>query len=101
MIASGTQEELRLLVGEQDAITIQLGSVPPDDILEKVRSVEGVSAVQHGEGDLTVLSNSGRRVLPAVLDQLFDAGIKVRSVAVREPNLEGVFLHLTGKELRD
>lgn len=101
VIAHGTQEELRLLVGEQDAITIQLGSVPPDDILDKVHAIEGVSAAHHSEGDLTVLSNSGRRVLPAVLDKLFDAEVKVRSVAVREPNLESVFLHLTGKELRD
>jgi ABC-2 type transport system ATP-binding protein len=28
-------------------------------------------------------------------------GIKIRSIDIREPNLEAVFLHLTGRALRD
>ncbi len=42
-----------------------------------------------------------RSALPRVLAAATEAGLVVRAVEVHEPNLESVFLHLTGKALRD
>ncbi|NUR83708.1 MAG: hypothetical protein HOY71_06435 [Nonomuraea sp.] len=42
-----------------------------------------------------------RQALPRVLAVTAEHGVSVRSVEVREPDLESVFLHLTGKALRD
>jgi ABC-2 type transport system ATP-binding protein len=47
------------------------------------------------------LCNEGRRLLPRLLELAERAGVEVSSVEVFEPDLEAVFLHLTGKALRD
>ncbi|MBZ0287177.1 MAG: ABC transporter ATP-binding protein, partial [Anaerolineae bacterium] len=53
------------------------------------------------DGKITIYAKRGRKALPEVLRIADDAGIEVFSVEVREPDLEAVFLHLTGRELRD
>jgi ABC-2 type transport system ATP-binding protein len=53
------------------------------------------------EGVITVYAKRGRKALPELLRVADEAGIEVLSVEVREPDLEAVFLHLTGRELRD
>ena len=48
-----------------------------------------------------LLAAEGRRVLPAVLELAERNGAAVSSVEVIEPDLEAVFLHLTGTALRE
>jgi ABC-2 type transport system ATP-binding protein len=48
-----------------------------------------------------LLARDGRRLLPAVLEAAEHLGTPVRSVEVAEPDLEAVFLHLTGTALRE
>jgi ABC-2 type transport system ATP-binding protein len=52
-------------------------------------------------GHLKVLAQRGRQALPVVIKALADADLTPLSVEVVEPNLETVFLHLTGRALRD
>jgi ABC-2 type transport system ATP-binding protein len=53
------------------------------------------------EGGLDVLVTDARELLPGLLEAVTRAGVAIRSVEVIEPDLEAVFLHLTGKALRD
>jgi ABC-2 type transport system ATP-binding protein len=53
------------------------------------------------EERLELVVDEARRALPRILETVTDAGASIRSVEVVEPNLEAVFLHLTGKVLRD
>jgi ABC-2 type transport system ATP-binding protein len=50
---------------------------------------------------LTVFAGRGRTALPGIIHLLSEAGIEIQSVQVREPDLEAVFLALTGRALRD
>jgi hypothetical protein len=43
----------------------------------------------------------GKADLGGALGKLFSAGISIEEVSIQEPSLEGVFIKLTGKELRD
>ena len=52
-------------------------------------------------GGLHLVARDGRRLLPRLLELAEAAGVEVTSVEVVEPDLEAVFLHLTGKALRD
>jgi ABC-2 type transport system ATP-binding protein len=45
--------------------------------------------------------DDSNRVLPRLFDAAAEAGIRITSVDIQEPNLEMVFLHLTGRALRD
>lgn len=63
-----------------------------------------MAAIRSGqtvEGVITVIAKRGRKALPQIINLLDEAGIEIQSVEVREPDLEAVFLHLTGRALRD
>lgn len=106
MIAEGTRRELITAIGSHDRVDLVV-----DGDLEAARTalagvpeVGEVVAAPDAEGGATVLralAEDARTLLPAMLQALDGAGAAVTSVQVVEPNLEAVFLHLTGRALRD
>ena len=52
-------------------------------------------------GGVHLVAREGRLLLPPLLEAAEHAGAEVTSVELVEPDLEAVFLHLTGKALRD
>jgi ABC-2 type transport system ATP-binding protein len=52
-------------------------------------------------GDITLLVEDSNLILPHVFEAAVAAGLRITSVEIQEPNLEAVFLHLTGRALRD
>jgi ABC-2 type transport system ATP-binding protein len=100
LIAYGTHSELIRLVGEQTRVDLGL-SVEADQILPAWRQVEGVSQATARDGVATILVDDSNRVLPRLFELASKAGARINSVDIHEPNLEAVFLHLTGKALRD
>jgi ABC-2 type transport system ATP-binding protein len=64
-------------------------------------TMAAVRAGQTADGVVTVYAQRGRKALPELLRVADDCGISILSVEVREPDLEAVFLHLTGRALRD
>lgn len=74
-----------------------------ESVIDK-RSTSSVAVVRAGhtkEGLITVRAKRGRKALPDIIRIANDANIDILSVEVREPDLEAVFLHLTGRALRD
>jgi len=120
LIALGTIEELKRLVGDENVISVRLAELP-DGVLEAIRAfplVDSVSTAAAGdaaepkEGEdatapdgegvtIEVLSKDSGTVIADVVGALGRSGARILAVDVREPNLESVFLHLTGKSLRD
>lgn len=116
IIALGTQGELTQQVGEDDRLVFNIGEqAAPDELLARIESIEGVTRVlydaaqQAGENGavdiidatISVFASRGRKALPGVIQMTNEAGVDVYSVQVKEPDLEAVFLHLTGRALRD
>jgi ABC-2 type transport system ATP-binding protein len=103
LIACGKEGDLIQQVGEKDAILLKIGEKAVE-ALEIVRHVPGIDSATFEDGDdgkVRALAGRGRRALPAVLKALDDSGFLPQSIEVVEPNLESVFLHLTGRALRD
>ena len=101
LIALGSEGDLVQQVGEKDAIVLKLPEDAVARALEVASGVPGVDSAIEEEGRVRLLAGRGRQALPAVLKALDDAGIMPNSIEVIEPNLEAVFLHLTGRALRD
>jgi ABC-2 type transport system ATP-binding protein len=110
IIAIGTQSDLTQQVGEEDRLLFNINQPSLDDsLLRKIeREVETVTRASCDEatGDrpsasVTVFAKRGRRAMPQIIRVLNEADIDIGSVEVREPDLEAVFLHLTGRALRD
>jgi ABC-2 type transport system ATP-binding protein len=100
IITEGTRRELVALVGGTDKVTLVAGG-NVQTAAAAVRAIDGVEGVTTHEGGLDILVAEARRHLPAILEAVSRDGLAVRSVEVVEPDLEAVFLHLTGKALRD
>jgi len=85
-----------------DFDTVQpAGAGQTDDEAADAGSSSSVIALRQGMGLITVLARRGRRALPRILNLIEQYETEVYSVEVREPDLEAVFLHLTGRALRD
>jgi ABC-2 type transport system ATP-binding protein len=105
LIASGTHQELVRIVGEMDRITLTVSSLTSDTgserIMEAWKGIPGVHQAMSEDGAITLLVEDSNRVLPPVFEVASANGIRITGVDILEPNLEAVFLHLTGRALRD
>ncbi len=115
VIALGTQGELIQRVGEEDQLAFTVGDqVVEPGLLQQIRdNVPGVTRADYGppgpEGDsstnssglIVIHAKRGRKALPDIIQITNRAGVEIQSVEVREPDLEAVFLNLTGRALRD
>jgi ABC-2 type transport system ATP-binding protein len=100
MIACGTNDELVKLVGEQTRIDLTI-NLDSGRILDAWRSIEGVKHVTVEEERISVLVDDSNKVLPRLFEAASHQSARITSVDISEPNLEAVFLHLTGRALRD
>lgn len=100
IIAYGTHDELIKLVGEQTRIDITINA-EVKKVLPVWKATEGVSRIDSLEGKLSVLVDDSNRVLPHLFEKASKVNVRITSVDIQEPNLETVFLHLTGRALRD
>jgi len=100
VIAYGTHDELIKMVGEQTRIDITLNT-EAEKVLPAWQKAEGVSKIDATDGKVTALVDDSNRVLPRLFDAASKADVRITSVDIQEPNLETVFLHLTGRALRD
>ncbi len=100
VIACGTHDELIKLVGELDRLVLTLNT-EADQIVETFRTVEGVRKADRRDGTLILLVDDSNLVLPRLFEAAARSRVRITSVEIHEPNLEAVFLHLTGRALRD
>jgi ABC-2 type transport system ATP-binding protein len=100
LIAEGTRGELVAQVAERDRIRL----VATGDLTAFAAAcarLDGVFGADTADGEVHVLADFGRRLMPAILELADRNGVAVSSVQVVEPDLESVFLHLTGTALRE
>jgi ABC-2 type transport system ATP-binding protein len=100
LIALGTHSELVKIVGETSCITLGL-NIENEGVIEAWKAIPGVSQITSENGSLTVLADDSNRALPRLFDAAAAQGVRITSVHIQEPDLETVFLHLTGRALRD
>jgi ABC-2 type transport system ATP-binding protein len=100
IIASGTQQELVELVKEKTQINIKLDNIN-EDLLNGFKSINGVFDAKIFEDMITLYGENGDTMLAEIISKVSEQKSKIQSIDVQKPNLEAVFLHLTGKALRD
>lgn len=100
VIARGSHNDLVKLVGEQDRIDLTL-AFPSDEIADRWRQIGGVHKVSMEDDHYSLLVDDSNLILPRLFDVANNLNARINSVEIMEPNLESVFLHLTGRTLRD
>ncbi len=102
LIALGTQDELTKQVGQTDTLILHIGEKEDTEALaESLKSLDGVLEAIAVDHEVSIVTPRAEAVLATVVGAANERGIKLHSIDIREPNLEAVFLHLTGRALRD
>jgi linearmycin/streptolysin S transport system ATP-binding protein len=100
LIAEGTRAELVSMVGEGDQVRLSaVGDLA--GAAAKLSARSWARQVKALDGGIDLVVEDARIELPVILADAAADGVAVRSVEVTEPDLEAVFLHLTGRALRD
>ena len=100
MIASGTHDDLVKIVGELHRLQLTINA-EGERILGAWKAVQGVKQISVEDGTFTILAEDSNQVLPRLFEAAATQSVRITSVEIQEPNLETVFLHLTGRALRD
>jgi ABC-2 type transport system ATP-binding protein len=100
ILAEGTRRDLVATIGQLDRLSLAASGALAA-AAEAVAALDGVESASVADGTIEVTAHEARTLLPGVITTATDAGATLRSVEVTEPDLEAVFLHLTGRALRD
>ncbi len=99
LLTEGPPSELSGIVGEHERLVIGF-SGNARDAADRLGSIDGVTEVAVDGSSVRMLVDRASERLGAIIESLTAAGVAITSVDVDRPDLEAVFLHLTGKGLR-
>jgi len=100
VIALGTPGELKQSIPGGHVVRVQL-SEATDPLLDALRKLGGVSEVRNKAGQVDVYADRGGTLVPEVVSAALSAGATIRDLHISEPSLENLFLHHTGRSLRE
>ena len=102
LIAIGTQKELTQQVGQTKTLILHIGeNDDPEALAKSLDGMQDVLEAIASDHQVSVITHEAENVLASVVAKANERGIRIHSIDIREPNLEAVFLHLTGRALRD
>lgn len=100
IIARGSKAELLSILSNEDKVLVQL-SRPSPAFIEAVKAIEDVRQVDSTPEGVCMITRKGSKIISQLVREAEKAGIEVTNFHVENPSLEDVFLHLTGRTLRD
>jgi ABC-2 type transport system ATP-binding protein len=100
IVAYGTHAELIRMVGELTRLELSINT-ESERVIPVWGKIEGISRLSGSDGKITALVDDSNRVIPRLFDVALQTGVRILTIDIQEPNLETVFLQLTGRALRD
>ena len=101
LVALDTPMALKASVPGSNVIEAQFEN-PPDDWEQRLHTMDDVTSVQHeGAGMYRILTGNGSRTTTELVEMAVEAGVAVKSLSVQNTTLDDVFVHYTGRQLRD
>ena len=101
LVALDTPMALKASVPGSNVIEAQFEN-PPADWEQRLHTLDEVTSVQHeGAGMYRVLTGNGSRTTTELVEMAVEAGVAVKSLSVQNTTLDDVFVHYTGRQLRD
>lgn len=100
IIASGTKEELKSILSNEEMVQIQVEQ-PNEEFAKRLIKLEGINQVTEDETGYNLITSNGEQLLGEIFEEAKQTQVKIIGVHIQAPTLEDVFLHLTGRKLRD
>jgi ABC-2 type transport system ATP-binding protein len=99
--ALGSPSALKDMIPGGDVLEIKVDRLVPEEIRSELEAIPEVSRVSESDGTIRLYLNRAEEILPSVVQLLVSKEIRVRSVNMREPTLNDVFLHFTGMTITE
>ena len=101
VIASGTPSSLKASIPGGFLLRLRFGN-QTSDLLQRLQSLAGVREVRSNDGSgADVYADRGGSLIPEIAALAVSTGAELSDVNISEPSLENLFLHHTGRSLRD
>ena len=101
LVALDAPMALKASVPGSNVIEAQFDN-PPADWEQRLHALDEVTSVQHeGAGMYRVLTGNGSRTTTQLVELAVQNGVQVRTLTVQNTTLDDVFVHYTGRQLRD
>lgn len=100
VIASGSKEELQRILSGEDTLFIKLNE-HSQSFIHELQSMESIRQVEETDEGMKLIIFKNSSVLPAIVQAAEQHHVQIVNLHVHQPSLEDVFLHLTGRTLRD
>jgi ABC-2 type transport system ATP-binding protein len=100
IIAIGSPNELKSQIPGNDIISLTFESLS-EDIIDRIKALTFVHNVNIEDNNLRIYVDNGALNLPLLMDEIKSFGGKILSVTIHEQSLEDVFIHYTGKSIRE
>ncbi|RKD31201.1 ABC transporter ATP-binding protein [Thermohalobacter berrensis] len=100
IIAMGTKDELIDIIKGQKKISLKFDEFS-EDVVEKIKGIESVKDAYILDDEIIISTENGETIFKDIITEVSTTNSSITSIDIQKPNLETVFLHLTGKSLRD
>jgi ABC-2 type transport system ATP-binding protein len=101
IVALGTPQELKSRVPGSDTLELSLKGPLPDPRLQELEALGGVQTIERTPQGLRIRGDSGAALLPRIIEALREDGVEVTAATLQRISLEDVFIHFTGRSLRE
>lgn len=100
VIECGTKDELIEIIKENKRIKLRFDKVS-DELMKKIKDVSYIDKIEIIKNEIAITTNNRDNIFKDIIDIASITNSNILSIDVKKPNLEEVFLHLTGRALRD
>lgn len=100
LIASGTKEEIKQILSTENSVSIKADRWN-DHFIDRLRDIPTIHRMKVEEKEITIVVPKEINIFASLAKLAEDTDVALRSVDINAPTLEDVFLHLTGRALRD
>lgn len=100
VIARGTKEDLKGLIDFQEKASFNIENLE-EDLIREIKEIKGITSLSYDGSMLEATWNKNQSKISEIVKLIVSNGYDLKGLKLEEPNLERVFLTLTGKTLRD
>ncbi len=100
LLAEGTLDELKKMIGANEVVTVR-GNFSATDARARVEHLEAVRVIDAEDGRLMLATAGDGSGVVRLLSEILGSDLEIQGISIQPPSLNGLFLKLTGRELRD
>lgn len=101
IVAIDTVAGLKQKISQKDVVEFVFSGVDADKAVEEVKTIPSVRAAVTTDSILRVSVDNGAQAIPQLMAAMERLGAKIASVMLKQQTLEDVFIHFTGRPIRE